>query len=255
MTLDVAAVQAALREDGLDGWLLYDFRGLNPIAARLAGLAGTGVIASRRWYYLIPREGTPRKLVHAIERHNLDGLPGETIVYAGRNALDEGLTALVRDARRVAMEYSPDCNIPYLARIDAGTIDTLRARGLDIVSSGDLVQRFEAAWDGAALATHREASSRLYRVKDRTLAFLRDRVAADQPLTELDVQAEMVASSRTRGSSATARRSSRPRRTRPTRTTFRPPRGIAGSARRRCSSSISGASSKSLAPFSPISRG
>jgi Xaa-Pro aminopeptidase len=192
MTLDVAAVQAALREDGLDGWLLYDFRGLNPIAARLAGLAGTGVIASRRWYYLSPREGAPRKLVHAIERHNLDALPGETIVYAGRHALDEGLTALVREARRVAMEYSPDCNIPYLARIDAGTIDTLRARGLDIVSSGDLVQRFEAAWDGAALATHREASKRLYRVKDRTLAFLRDRVAAAQPLTELDVQSEMV---------------------------------------------------------------
>jgi Xaa-Pro aminopeptidase len=192
MTLDVAAVQAALREDGLDGWLLYDFRGLNPIAARLAGLADSGAIASRRWYYLIPREGTPRKLVHAIERHNLDALPGETSVYAGRSALDEGLTGLVHGVHRVAMEYSPECAIPYLSRIDAGTIDTLRKRGLDIVSSGDLVQRFEAAWDERALASHREASARLYRVKDRTLSFLRGALASGRALTELEVQDEMV---------------------------------------------------------------
>jgi Xaa-Pro aminopeptidase len=192
MALDVPAIQAALREDGLDGWLLYDFRGSNPIAARIAGLAGTGVMATRRWYYAIPRIGAPRKLVHAIERHNLDALPGDTVVYAGRTQLEAGLDGLVAGLTKVAMEYSPGCAIPYLSRVDAGTIDLLRRRGLDIVSSGDLVQRFEAAWDEAALATHRDASDRLYRVKDRAFAFVRAALAAGRPLSEFDVQQEMV---------------------------------------------------------------
>ncbi|HEY8549560.1 MAG TPA: M24 family metallopeptidase [Vicinamibacterales bacterium] len=191
MPLDVAAVQAALREEGLDGWLLYDFRNANPIAARLAGLAGSGVMATRRWYYLIPRDGSPKKLVHAIERHNLDALPGETTVYAGRAALDAGLTALLDGHRRVAMEYSPECAIPYLSRVDAGTLEQIRKRGVDVVSSGDLVQRFEAVWDEAALASHREASARLYRIKDRAFEWVRGALAAGRAITELDVQQEM----------------------------------------------------------------
>ena len=130
--------------------------------------------------------------MHAIERHNLDALPGETAIYAGRGALDSGLTTLVDGLHRVAMEYSPECAIPYLSRVDAGTIDTLRKRGVEVVSSGDLVQRFEAAWDEAALATHRDASIRLYRVKDRTLAFLRGALAAGRTLDEFEVQTEMV---------------------------------------------------------------
>lgn len=192
MSLDVAAVQAALREEGLDGWLLYDFRGSNPIATRLSGLAGSHAIASRRWYYLIPRDGAPRKLVHAIERHNLDHLPGDTTIYAGRTTLDEALSALVQDRRRLAMEYSPDCAIPYLSRVDAGTVDLLRKRGVDVVSSGDLVQRFEAAWDARALASHRDASARLYRVKEHAFAFVREALAAGRALTELDVQTHMI---------------------------------------------------------------
>jgi Xaa-Pro dipeptidase len=199
MSLDVAAVQAALREEDLDGWLLYDFRGLNPIATRLSGLAGSQAIASRRWYYLIPREGTPRKLVHAIERHNLEHLPGDTAVYAGRSALDAALSTLLTGQRRLAMEYSPDCAIPYLSRVDAGTVDLLRKRGVDVVSSGDLVQRFEAAWGEAALASHREASVRLYRVKDGAFAFVREARAAGRPITELDVQAVMVQAFQTEG--------------------------------------------------------
>jgi Xaa-Pro dipeptidase len=192
MSLNVAAVQAALREDGLDGWLLYDFKGINPIATRLSGLAGTHVMATRRWYYLVPREGAPRKLVHAIERHNLDHLPGDTSIYAGRTALEHGLKTLLAGVGRVAMEYSPDCAIPYLSRVDGGTIELLRKLGADVVSSGDLVQRFEAVWSAAALATHREASERLYRVKDRAFDFVRDALAAGRPLTEMDVQTVMV---------------------------------------------------------------
>jgi Xaa-Pro dipeptidase len=192
MSLNVAAVQAALREDGLDGWLLYDFKGINPIATRLSGLSGMHVMATRRWYYLVPREGAPRKLVHAIERHNLDHLPGDTSLYAGRTALEHGLKTLLAGVERVAMEYSPDCAIPYLSRVDGGTIELLRKLGADVVSSGDLVQRFEAIWGDEALASHRAASERLYRVKDRAFDFVRDALAASRPLTEMDVQTVMV---------------------------------------------------------------
>jgi len=192
MSLDIAAVQAALREDGLDGWLLYDFHGSNPIAARLAGLTNGAHMTTRRWYYLIPASGAPRALVHAIERHNLDALPGTKRSYAGREQLASGLDDLLRGVTRVAMEYSPQGAIPYLSRLDAGTAEMIRARGVEIVSSGDLVQRFEAAWTPAQLATHRRASDALYRIKDR--AFDRARRALEQRerITEYDLQQDMV---------------------------------------------------------------
>src|ERR1043165_4449419 len=104
MPLDVAAVQESLRSDGLDGWLLYDFHGSNPIASRLAGLTNGAHMTTRRWYYLIPSSGSPRALVHAIERHNLDALPGTKRVYARREQLDAGLDDLLRGVKRVAME-------------------------------------------------------------------------------------------------------------------------------------------------------
>src|SRR5688572_12885 len=155
MALDVAAIQHALRASGLDGWLLYDFHGSNPIAGRLAGLTDGTHMTTRRWFYLIPAAGEPRGLVHAIERHNLDRLPGEKIVYAGRDQLEAALTRLLTGLSTVAMEYSPECAIPYLSRLDAGTAETIRRRGITIRSSGDLVQRFEAAWDDAQLVSHR----------------------------------------------------------------------------------------------------
>jgi Xaa-Pro dipeptidase len=192
MPLDVEAIQKTLRADGLDGWLLYDFHGSNPIASRLAGLDTGAHMTTRRWYYLVPASGQPRGLVHAIERHNLETLPGNTTVYAGREELDAGLSALLTGVRRVAMEYSPSCAIPYLSRLDAGTAEALRARGIEIVSSGDLVQRFEASWDAKQLATHRAASEALYRIKDRAFDSAAKAVASGEPMTEYDLQQHMV---------------------------------------------------------------
>src|SRR5687768_7254894 len=117
MALEVTAIQEALRSSGFDGWLLYDFHGSNPIASQLAGLAGGGHMTTRRWYYLIPATGEPRGLVHAIERQNLDHLPGRKTIYAGREQLEAGLDGLLAGLRRVAMEYSPMCAIPYLSRV------------------------------------------------------------------------------------------------------------------------------------------
>ena len=191
--VDVAAVQAALGAEGLDGWLLYDFHGSNPIASDVTGAGRRGGhLATRRWYYLIPATGQPRGLVHAIERQVLAHLPGDISIYAGREQLDSGVRELVRGVRRIAMEYSPDGAIPYLGRVDAGTIEHLRALGLDVVSSGDLVQRFAAVWDEAAVATHMAASEKLHRVKDRAFAAIRDRIASGTPTTEYDIQQLMT---------------------------------------------------------------
>jgi len=192
MALDVAAIQHALRADGLDGWLLFDFHGSNPIATRLAGLADGPHMTTRRWYYLIPSSGEPRGLVHAIERHNLDALPGEKIVYAGREQLDAGITRLLAGLRRIAMEYSPKGAIPYLSRVDAGTAEAIRDRGVEIVSSGDLVQQFEAAWTPAQLASHRAASEALYRIKDRAFRAAAASIRDATPLSEYDLQQQMV---------------------------------------------------------------
>ena len=193
MPFDVAAVQESLKAEGLDGWLLYDFHGSNPIAARLLGTANGTKMTTRRWFYLVPATGEPKGLVHAIERKTLDALPGEKTVYAGRQQLDAGLTKLLSGVKRVAMEYSRNCAIPYISRIDAGTLELVRGRGVDVESSGDLVQRFEAVWDAHALATHREASQALYRIKDRAFELVAKRTRDGEAVTEFAVQQQMAA--------------------------------------------------------------
>jgi Xaa-Pro aminopeptidase len=197
--LDVSAVRDALNAEGLDGWLLYDFHGINPIALDVTGVGRQGGhLATRRWYYLIPASGEPRALVHAIESETLSHLPGRTERYAGRQQLEAGLKRLVGGlgrpggAARIAMEYSPGCSIPYVARVDAGTIELVRGLGVDVVSSGDLVQRFAAVWHDQEILSHQAAAVKLYRIKDRAFEAvarrMRDRVAT----TEFDIQRLMV---------------------------------------------------------------
>jgi len=191
--LDIKDVQTALKADGLDGWLLYDFRGINAIAADVTGVSRkTGHLATRRWYYLIPADGEPRGLVHAIEKDSLSHLPGSTTRYAGRDQLEAGLRQLLSGVRRVAMEYSPGCAIPYVSRVDAGTMELVRQNGVEVVSSGDLIQRFSAVWDDAAIATHRQASDKLYRVKDRAFEVIARRLRDKAATTEYDIQQLMA---------------------------------------------------------------
>ena len=188
MAVDVSAVQRALKAQGLDGWLWYDFQGANPIAQRMAGLGGGGHMASRRWFYFIPAAGEPRGLVHAIERHNLDRLPGSKTPYAGRVQLESGLKSLLTGTRRIAMEYSPQGAIPYVSRVDAGTIELVRAQGVEVVSSGDLIQEFEAHWSDAAIESHYQAANILYRVKDQAFETVTKRLRDGVATTEFDVQ-------------------------------------------------------------------
>lgn len=172
----------------MDGWLWYDFQGANPIAQRLAGLNTGGHMTTRRWFYFIPATGEPRGLVHAIEKHNLDRLPGAKSAYAGRQQLEAGLKQLLNGTHRIAMEYSPNGAIPYVSRVDAGTVELIRGHGIDVVSSGDLVQQFEAQWGDAGITSHRIASEKLYRIKDRAFdtiaARTRDRIST----SEYDIQ-------------------------------------------------------------------
>jgi Xaa-Pro aminopeptidase len=191
MPLSIPAVQSALKQEGLDGWLLYDFHGSNPIARRLTGLDQGGKMTTRRWYYVIPASGEPRKLMHAIEPYNLDHLPGSKTIYSQRDTLASGLKTVLDGLKRVAMEYSPANNIPYISRVDAGTVEVVRQHA-EVVSSGDLVQRFEAIWSDDAVATHRAASERLYRIKDRAFDFIRKGRQAGRRLTEIEVQRAMT---------------------------------------------------------------
>src|SRR5438128_3343843 len=178
MVLPLQKIQRTLAIEQIDGWLLYDFNGSNPIAVKLAGLSGSRKMTTRRWYYFIPASGTPKKLVHAIEPFVLDGLAGDRVAYSGRRQLEQAVTDMLRGCKVIAMEYSPECDIPYLSRVDAGTVDFLRRIGMRVISSGDLVQQFEAAWDQATIATHRAASERLYRIKDRAFDYVGAKLSA-----------------------------------------------------------------------------
>jgi Xaa-Pro aminopeptidase len=184
---DLASVQAALREQGLDGWLLYDFRSLNILARRVLGL-GDEQFLSRRWFYFIPANGTPRKLVHRIESGALDAYPGEKQVYLRWQELEAGVTGLVKGARRVAMEYVPRNANPYVSRVDAGTVELVRSAGVEIVPSGDLVQLFEACWDDEQWAMHQEAARHTRAAYDVAFGFIAERARAGKPARETEVQ-------------------------------------------------------------------
>ena len=191
--LDIRAVQAALRTQGLDGWLLYDFHGINGIAVDVAGVGRQGGhLTTRRWYYLIPTSGEPRALVHAIESHALEHLPGTTERYSGRAALESGLQRLLQGMRRIAMEYSPGCAIPYISRVDAGTIELVRQFNVEVASSGDLIQQFSAVWDEAQITAHVAASEKLYRVKDRAFDEAARRLKDGAAVTEFEIQQLMA---------------------------------------------------------------
>jgi Xaa-Pro aminopeptidase len=188
--LDIGLIQHALANEAVDGWLLYDFHGLNPIAQRLAGVEDRHT--TRRWFYFIPTTGEPTRIVHAVEPGVLDELSGTTCVYAGRHALEDALTSVLGRCRRVAMEYSPFAGIPYLSRVDAGTVELIRRLGPEVVSSGDLVGQFEAAWDDRAIQTHRRAAVALHEIKDRAFDLARTHLQGGQTITEYEIQQEMV---------------------------------------------------------------
>ncbi len=186
--MDVAGIQSALGEAGLDGWLFYDFRGSNPIARSVIGF-DDHQIATRRWFYLVPRTGEPTAILHVIEPQALKGAPGRSVLYRSWRELEERLAEALRGMARVAMEYSPRAAIPYVARVDAGTIEMVRAAGPEVVSSADLVQRFEAVWTPEQKALHDRAARLTLQAKDEAFELIRRRLAEGAAIRESEVQA------------------------------------------------------------------
>jgi Xaa-Pro aminopeptidase len=187
---DLDAVQAALREFGFDGWLLFDFRGSNLLARRVLDLADKP-ITSRRFAYCIPARGEPRKLVHRIETGVLDHLPGGKTVYLRWQDFEAGVGTLLAGLKRVALEYSPRNANPYVSRIDAGLIELVRSFGIEPASSGDLIQLFEATWDDEQWRMHREAAVHTDSAYARIWKLIADSIRAGRTITERNVQQEI----------------------------------------------------------------
>jgi Xaa-Pro aminopeptidase len=188
---DLSSVQAALQAARLDGWLLYDFRGLNVLARRVLDISADAIL-TRRWFYFVPAQGEPRKLVHQIEPHALDGLPGPAQRYLRWQELEAGVKALLTGCQRVAMEYVPRNANPYVSRVDAGTVELVCSFGVEVVSSGDLVQQFEACWDDAQWVMHLEAARHTRSAYDVAFAFIAERVRSGGSVRETEVQARIM---------------------------------------------------------------
>ncbi|GHO44701.1 M24 family metallopeptidase [Ktedonospora formicarum] len=190
--MNLEQIQQALREDGLDGWLFYDFRGSNPIAYKVLSLS-TREFYSRRWFYFIPATGEPTACVSSVESHVLRTLPGKRLVFRTWQELHSYLKTLLHGRGKVAMEYSPMNAIPTISRVDAGTIELVRSCGVEVVSSADLSQRFVARLTEEQVRGHREAGRRLIRAKDMLIAELGQDVRAGRALDEYAVQQRFVA--------------------------------------------------------------
>jgi Xaa-Pro aminopeptidase len=190
---NISVLQSVVRAAGLDGWLLYDFRGLNPFPAQLLQL-GRGIL-TRRWFLYVPAHRPATLIHHRIEAGSWrQVLPDETLdrqVFASHEQLDEALCKTLRGASHVAMEYSPRGEVPYVSTVDAGTIERVRACGVEIVSSADLLQHF-LTWSKEDRAAHDEAVRGVIHAKDLAFQLIDDRLRARQIVTELEVQALIV---------------------------------------------------------------
>lgn len=198
--MHLSAIQAELRARHLDGWLFYDHHHRDPIAYRILGLPA--LMATRRWYYLIPAEGTPRKLTHRIEAGALDTLPGERRLYAQWGELEAGLRALVAElgaTPRLAMQYSPGCALPPISLADAGTVETLRLLGCLVLSSGDLISRFDATWTAAMLAHHRLAGRGVDAAIAGAFRWVREQLDGGRTVDEYGLQQWLVEQMQTAG--------------------------------------------------------
>jgi Xaa-Pro aminopeptidase len=189
----IPAIQAALAEAGLDGWLFACFQRNDPIGLELLGLVSETKLVTRRCYYLIPREGSPRKLVHHLEPTMLDHLPGETASYLPWSQHRSEIEKLVAGCRLLAAQYSPNNELPSVSRLDAGTAELLRAAGCELVSSADLVQRFVATWSDEQLAGHRRANVHLHEIVKAAFALVGERLRGGQAIDEYEVQRFILA--------------------------------------------------------------
>lgn len=182
----ITQIQHMLQREKLDGWLIYDFHGLNAIARELVPPDKYHV--TRRWYYFIPASGEPTLLAHKIEQTNYPPMPGRKLYYAGLQEMTANLRALLPQGLTVAMEYSPMNDVPTVSYVDAGTIELLRSLGVNIVTSAQLIQEFQARWSAEQLQTHIAAAKVLYEAQSEAFRLIEKRLQANQPINEYEVQ-------------------------------------------------------------------
>ena len=183
--------QEFLAQQGLDAWLLYDFHELNPFARQFLPL-DEGVF-TRRWFYLLPAKGTPQALVHRIEEHYFQDLPGELFLYSGWQELENALAGLLAGYKRVAMEYSPECALPYVSKVDAGTVELVRRLGAEVVSSGDIIQYFYSRWTPKGYASHKATVPVMHRIRERAFEAIARAVRDGRAINEYTIQQQIVA--------------------------------------------------------------
>ena len=184
----IPEIQSALADAGLDGWFFACFQRNDPIGLDLLGLADENKLITRRCYYLVPRSGEPRQLVHALEPAMLDHLPGGKAVYLTWQQHREELARLVGGCRRLAAQYSPDNELPTVSRLDAGTAELLRTAGAELASAADLAQRFAATWSDEQLAGHRRANVHLHRIVLEAFQHVGERLRRGDEIDEYAVQ-------------------------------------------------------------------
>src|SRR5437016_2748219 len=180
-------IQKALHEEELDGWLFFDHHQRDPLAYRVLQFT-PGSMVTRRWYYFVPANGEPRGLAHKIEAETLKDLPGKVALYASWGEMQEGLRDIVGKARRVAMQYSPNCAVPYVAMVDAGTVELVRGLGVDVVTSANLIQTFESRWSQRQLENHLEAGKRIDKIRADAFERISSKVRAGERVTEWEMQ-------------------------------------------------------------------
>jgi Xaa-Pro dipeptidase len=190
--MNLERIQEALRAEMCDGWLFYDFRRSNPIAYQVLELP-LDEMYTRRWFYFVPANGTPMALVSAVEAHVLRSLPGARLVFHTWQEMHAQLRALLQGSGRIAMEYSPMNAIPYISRVDAGTLELIRSFNVDVVSSANLSQRFVAQLSAAQMQSHRAAGRRLIAAKDALFTQLGSDLRSGVVLDEYQVQQRFIA--------------------------------------------------------------
>jgi Xaa-Pro dipeptidase len=186
MRIQISEMQKDLRNAKVDGWLFYDFRGRDPIAHRILELPAG--MRTRRWFYFVPTKGSPKKLVHKIEAGALDAVPGDRLYYASQEELRKNLKKALGKSKQVAMQYSPKNAIPYVAMVDAGTVELVRSLGLKVASSADLVQKYEACWSPAQLESHLAAGEEIDRIVRETFDYAAKCVKEKKPLNEYELK-------------------------------------------------------------------
>ena len=184
--MDLKAIQNALKEKNIDGWLFYDFHNRDHLAYRILGL-DIHKMTSRRWFYFIPAEGEPIRLAHRVEKTRLDSLPGKKVLYHAWVELHRCLKEMLGEPKSIAMQYSPLNNIPYVSIVDGGTVELIRSFGHEIVPSADLVQLFEAIIDDKGYESHLRAGDIIQPIKNEAFAEIGKAVADGTKLTEYDI--------------------------------------------------------------------